>query len=238
MTVANKKTVKRLKKLPPEERYKRLQDIFKQDFIRSLVIEPSLYAYQEKEGSKKGGNRGIIAKRSYVHRIFAMTFDLIVHRMIEEGGVFKAPLYPAPMYMFFCSMSEEKTMHRLSYKRGVFTEVNPIDCDFKLYRLLLVAKDKFPRIHPVKIPYDSYRRVIHLVNKGMRYVDSFVYKGCEINTLSVPDFRDEVLELHPGLTNATYLKIMKEGFKKIRAYKNQDYKININCRRYSILFKL
>lgn len=239
MSVANKRTKAKIKKLPFEKRYFRLNEVFEDPFVKEIKIPPCLYYYPALDGNRKNGNKGMQAKRSYVHRVFMMCFDLIVHHMLEEVKLFKAPTMPSPTYMFFGKKKDKDCERLFSKGTGLYTSFNPIDLDFKLYNLYLVAqKGNKTLSFPIQIQYKSYQRLMYKLKQGTRYYDTFVYEKCDINTIGVVDFKEEILELHPGLEQKEYYEIMKYGFSRIKHFKLKGIKLKLSVRRHGINYTL
>lgn len=239
MSTINKRTKAKIKKLPFEQRYFRLNEVFEDKFIKEIAIEPCLYRYPALDGNCKNGNKGMQAKRSYVHRVFMMCFDLIVHEMIEEVKLFKAPTVPSPTYLYFGKKKDEDCERLFKKGTGLYTAYNPIDLDFKLYNLyLVVTKGLLVRSFPVQIQYKSYQRLMYKLTQGVRYYDTFVHNKCDINTITTVDFKEEILELHPGLKQEQFHEIMKYGFTRIKMIKMLGIKLKLSVRRHTINYTL
>lgn len=239
MTSANRQAIKYKKTLPLDQRYCRLQEVFEEEFIKKIEIAPSVYRYNEREGSKKGGNKGMIAKRSLVHTVFSICFEYAVTDMVEENKVFKAQTYPKLSYMFIGTKKEEDCNKLFAKKTGIYQEFNPIELDFKLYNCYFVTElyGKL-RSFPIKIQYNPYKRLMSKLKQGFRYCDNFVKPSCDINTIGAKTYEEDILKLFPGLTVDAYLKIIREGFTRIRQMKKNNTKILISNRRYGISYRL
>lgn len=238
-TVVAKERQKRQAKLPSEKRSSTLQTIFKESFIKSLDIEPYVYAYKEKEGNKPGGNRGLRAKRSFVHRVFSLFFDTVVNDMVEDNLTFKAPTFPKIIYMYIGLKPEEESFRLFSRKKGLYTSINPIETDFKLYHFYLVSSFEGKRfMYRVKIPLKTYQRLLYKLEQGFRYCDQPVTRRTSINKITTRDYSEEMLSINPGLTHSTYLRIIKEGFMRITELKEYELALLISNKRYGIKYKL
>lgn len=76
------------------------------------------------------------------------------------------------------------------------------------------------------------------LKQGFRYCDNFVKPSCDINTIGAKTYEEDILKLFPGLTVDAYLKIIREGFTRIRQMKKNNTKILISNRRYGISYRL
>lgn len=239
MNHCNKRAKDHIKSLPIEQRFVRLQEIFEESFVEQLDIPPCLYFYPSLSG-EGGGNKGKKAKRSYIHRVFTMCLDLIVQKMIEEVRLYKAPTTPSPCYLYFGKKKDEDCERLFTQKTGgVYADCNPIELDFKLYNLYFVYRHgRRVKSFPVKIPYNSYKRLLYKLKTGIRYYDHFVYNKVDINTITTKDFNEEMFYLHPGLERKIFYEIMEYGFRKIKNIKNRGHKIKIVNLRHGIKYVL
>lgn len=238
----------RRKLLTPEQRIHpstiviSTKDLFSKEFIKGLDIEPWVYDHPRVgppiEGKENRGNRGYIQKARLVTIIFANVFDTIVEHLIDTNAVFADPNRFQKCLMYIGKKTEEQSLTAFAENKSTSSYLNPLECDFTLFQVLMRITTVKGMVVPVYITRDQYRRLLYKIKEGARYRERYVKLSNDIKEYRTKDIQDEYLEAIPGLTQKVFRQIVGRGFKEIAKWKARGNKIKIINPRYKVFYIL
>jgi hypothetical protein len=178
-----------------------LVDIFSDEFVQGLGI-------QQDQLTNLKFTRGLRVRKTIARNTFSVFLNELVDECINKdikfmnGGKF--------WYYLYLNAISEGNFNRIIKNGKIYTDVNLIESDFKIYEMLMFAKWKSrgPDVVKVRITYKKYKELVKKVNEGKRF-----QKSKKLRTFH--HFTDRVSEKFPSLTKVQIEAIIKEGLYKI-----------------------
>jgi hypothetical protein len=107
-------------------------------------------------------------KFNFCRKLATEFLEIMVRDMIETGNVFKLPIQKGANFRIVAKSQAEVGM---VLRKKKYKPVDVIESEFQIYNFVFDYRDKYNLYHRrfIKIDFGLYKRMMALVNQGMRY---------------------------------------------------------------------
>jgi len=138
------------------------QDLFSDEFIKKLNIQPS-------QMEKLVCRRGMRVRKMFVRSVFAVFLNALIDDIIKNNIKF----FFGGKHWFYIYIQKitELNFERIINNGKIYQDVDLINSDFNIYEFVFQSKfsEKKDKYRRIRIGYKKYKEIVRLVNNGKRY---------------------------------------------------------------------